>query len=148
MFLCYLCWEKGNIKHLAENSSQRNLGVPGGPSDKSPVSIWTFQGLSKANWKVKPWENFLHLLQSSSGVSRSADICLSLVANLNFEMRPDPQSLRDRNKTFRKTDLIQESFPGGFKYITKFKMCLFEISIHLTVCCLRFSDQLLLLMLP
>lgn len=52
---CVICVEKEeNIKHLAENSFQRNLRVPGGPSDKSPVSTWTFQGLFKANWKVKP----------------------------------------------------------------------------------------------
>lgn len=33
-----ICVEKENIKHCAEYGFPRNVGVPGGPSDKSPVS--------------------------------------------------------------------------------------------------------------
>lgn len=112
MFWHYLCWERKNINHLAENSFQRNLGVPEGPSNESPVSIWTFQGLSKANWKAKPWESSSpafapprppHPARLALVFFESIGKCWHLafywVANLDFDIRPDPQSLREsRNK--------------------------------------------------
>lgn len=102
MFWHYLCWERKNINHLAENSFQRNLGVPEGPSNESPVSIWTFQGLSKANWKAKPWESSSpafapprppHPARLALVFFESIGKCWHLafywVANLDFDIRPD-----------------------------------------------------------
>lgn len=94
MFLCCVEKEK-NIKHLAWKNFLRNLGVRGDPSDESPVSTWTFHGLSKAEWTVKPWDDFSHLLQFSdlSGMPTS---CPYWAPDLDFEISSDSQSLREK----------------------------------------------------
>lgn len=106
VLVLFVLRKKENIKHLAENSFQRNLGVTGGPSAKS---LWASE-LSKDYLRQTEKWNLERIPPTCCSFLQVYWKCWQLdvywVADLDYEMRTDPQSLRQsRNKGLLQNEL-------------------------------------------